>query len=144
VDHASETTRTRQVVRTFYQNYRDRDFNSLAQWLTDDVDFSIEISPDYFPFAGPKHGRDATVAALKELVGSIEHLQYDEVFTVADGVRACVLIHCKVRDRTTGRESKVDLCDVLELRDGNIAWFREFLDTLSATEQMMGKRANFA
>jgi ketosteroid isomerase-like protein len=132
------------VVRTFYQNYRDRDFNSLAQWLADDVDFSIEISTDYFPFAGPKRGRDPTVASLKELVGSIEHLQYDEVFTIADGVRACVFIHCRVRDRATRAESEVDLCDLLELQDGKICWFREFLDTLSATEQMMGKRASFA
>jgi ketosteroid isomerase-like protein len=144
MEHAAETARTREVVATFYQNYRDRNFDALARGLSEEIDFCIEISQDYFPFAGSKRGRDATVASLKELVGAIEHLQYDEVFTLADGARACVFLHCRVRDRATGAESKVDLCDLLELKDGQIIWFREFLDTLSATEQMMGKTANFA
>ena len=93
MEHAAETARTREVVATFYQNYRDRNFDALARGLSEEIDFCIEISQDYFPFAGTKRGRDATVASLKELVGAVEHLQYDEVFTLADGARACVFLH---------------------------------------------------
>ena len=143
MDHATQTAQTRETVATFYQNYRERDFDAVAARLSDDVDWAIEVSQDYFPFAGAKAGRDSVVTALKDLVGALEHVRYDEVFTIADGARACVLTHCKVRDRATEGESTVNLCDVMEVKDGKIVWFREFLDTLSATEQMMGRKANF-
>ena len=143
MDHAAQTQATRQVVAQLYEKFRSGDFEGLGAMLADDVDWSIEVSQDHFPFGGSRRGRAAVLQSLQDLVGTLEHVQYDTQFTLADGNRACTVLRCQVRDRRTGNLSSADLCDLVRIENGKVAWFRELFDTLTATEQALGTKARF-
>ena len=143
MDHAAQTQATRDVVAQLYEKFRSGDLEGLGALLSDDVDWSIEVSQDHFPFGGQRHGRAAVIQSLQELVATLEHLQYDTQFTIVDGDRACMVLRCQVRDKRTGNLSSADLCDLVKVEDGKVAWFREFFDTLTATEQALGTKARF-
>jgi ketosteroid isomerase-like protein len=144
MDHAAQTEQTRKVVAALYDTFRAGDFEGFAAGLAEDVDWTIEMSQDHFPFCGPRRGREAVVAALRDLTAGLEHLQYEPQFMIADGDRACVLARCEVRDRRNGGVTKADLCDLIQVKDGKVASFREIFDTLTATEEIMGVKARFA
>src|SRR5450631_2098395 len=55
---------TRAIVRELYDAYGRRDFERVAALIHDDIDWVIYAPMSVFPFAGPRHGRAAVLAAM--------------------------------------------------------------------------------
>ena len=137
------TETTRAIVAKLYDCFRADEWDGLAVMLDDDIDWSIEMSGELMPFCGPRRSPQQVVEALKGLKSALEHVKYEQVFTIIEGERASVYLRAIVRDRQSGRATAIDLCDLLQIKEGKLVWYREFLDTLSAAEQMAGGRARF-
>lgn len=130
------TDATRVLVQAVYDCFKRRDLEGIGRHLADDVDWHIEGPSELFRFCGMRKGREAALSATRELLEDYEHLGHDVRFLLVDGHRACLYARATIRDRSTGKVASADICDLMEIKDGKIAWFRELFDTLSASEQM--------
>src|SRR5208283_2455478 len=61
---------TRAIVRELYDAYGRRDFERVAALIHADIDWVIYAPMPVFPFAGPRHGRTAVLAAMAEIAVS--------------------------------------------------------------------------
>lgn len=142
--HAALTDANRTIVQRIYDHFHEGDLDAVGAYLADDVDWHIEGSPELFAFGGACNGRDAALSALRTLIGRYEHLQHEPRFIMVDGDRACMFAFARIRDRDSGQVASADVCDLLELRDGKVVWFREIFDTLSAAEQISARAMRHA
>jgi ketosteroid isomerase-like protein len=132
------TERTRAVIRSVYEAYAAGDLDRLAPALSEEVDWAI-LAPEYlFGFAGERRGREAVMATLREIRRLHDILSYEPQVVLADGSEACVYSICRVRDRESGREAVVEICDLMRLERGRIIWFREFIDPVKAAVALFG------
>lgn len=135
-DHAARTESNRAIVHRIYDHFHRGELDEVGTYLAEDVDWHIEGPSEVFAFGGACSGRQAVLSALRTLVGRYEHLQHEPRFIMVDGDRACMFAVARIRDRETGRVAGADICDLIELRDGKVVWFREIFDSLAAAEQM--------
>lgn len=136
VDGSTLTETTRKIVHEIYGHFHRGDIGAVGDYLADDVDWHIEGPAEVFAFGGSCSGRQAVMTALRTLLDRYEHLQHEPRFILVDGSRACLFARAKIRDRGTGGVATADICDLMELKDGKVVWFREIFDTLSAAEQL--------
>ena len=138
------TKATRDLVEALYAGYRAGDLEATAAALAQDVDWAI-LAPEYlFDFAGARSGRAGVLAALQEIRRGYEFLAYEPQFVLADGDHACVYVRAEVRDRASGSTAEIELCDVMRVSDGQIVWFREFIDSVHAAVALFGGDARAA
>ena len=62
---------TRAIVRELYDAYGRRDFERVAALIHDDIDWVIYAPMSVFPFAGPRRGRAAVLAAMAEIAAGL-------------------------------------------------------------------------
>jgi ketosteroid isomerase-like protein len=103
-----------------------------------DLDTALEIihadctwiyaGPDRIPFAGSYHGPDGVAAYLQKFGEEMEILSFEPTLTV-DG--DLVILRAKElnRHKISGRELNLDVTQVYEVRNGQIIFFQEFVDT---------------
>lgn len=132
----SPTEQTRALVQDVYGHFKRGDLEAVGRFLAEDIEWFIEGPNAVFGFCGQRKGRAAAMEALRMLTEDYEHLGHEARFLLADGNRACLFARATIRHRATGQEVAADICDLMEIADGKITWFREVFDTLSASEQM--------
>ena len=135
-DHTARTESNRAIVHRIYGHFQKGELDEVGTYLAEDVDWHIEGPSEIFAFGGACRGRSAVLLALRTLLERYEHLQHEPRFIMVDGDRACLFAFARIRDRDSGRIASADICDLMELRDGKVVWFREVFDTLTAAEQM--------
>ena len=128
---------TREAVRELYDAYAQRDFERVAAFIHDDIDWIIYGPIQVFPFVGHKQGRVAVLAGFAEIAKhySIEH--HDAEMTVVDGDQAAVLVNASFVQRSSQRILRVRLANFLRFRDGRLVMFRELFDSFDAVEQAL-------
>jgi ketosteroid isomerase-like protein len=132
------TNAARATVEAVYREYAAGNLEAAAAGLADDIDWAI-LAPAYlFDFAGPRRGRASVLDVLQEIRRTFELLAYEPRIVVAEGEHACVYAIANVRDRSTGRATEIELCDVMRLDGGRIVWFREFIDAVRAATLLFG------
>jgi len=78
---------TRAIVGELYDAYRRRDFERVAALIHDDIDWVIYAPMSVFPFAGPRHGPAAVLAAMAEIAVSFSLESYNPQVTIIEGAR---------------------------------------------------------
>ena len=78
---------TRAIVRELYDAYGRRDFERVAALIHADIDWVIYAPMPVFPFAGPRHGRTAVLAAMAEIAVSFSLESYNPQVTIIEGAR---------------------------------------------------------
>ncbi len=142
MDGMDRTESTREVVTRVYGHYAAGELEQAVAGLAADVDWSIQAPRHLFPAAGPRRGREEVLRVFRELRGSYEFLAYEPAMILADGDAACVYVRCVLRHAETGGGASLELCDVLKVRDGEIVWFREFVDAADAALALSGALAD--
>lgn len=130
---------TRELVRDLYDAYARRDGARVAGFIHDDIDWVMYGPVAIFPFAGPRRGRAAAMAAL---AGIAEHFllnSHQLEFVIADGDRAAVIADVSFTQRATNRIMRFRLANFLRFRDGKLIEFREFSNTFDVVEQALGR-----
>jgi len=130
---------TRAIVRELYDAYGRRDFERVAALIHDDIDWVIYAPMSVFPFAGPRHGRTAVLAAMAEIAVSFSLESYNPQVTIIEGARAALMSDVGYRQRTTGRVLRLRIAGFMRLQDSRLIEYREFIDSFDAVEQALGR-----
>ena len=134
---------SRQRVRDFYEARMSRDADAIAQFLHDDVEWTVAGPIDLFPFCGQHHGKAAVIDAMVRVAPSvfkITKLNLDEL--LIDGDRAAAFNRLAATQSGTGRTITYQRAEFFLFRDNRILVYRSILDSFDAAEQMLGHSIN--
>jgi len=134
---ANQDVRT--LVRDMYSAYEARDFSRVGDLIHDDVDWIIYGPKEVFPFVGPRQGKAAVLAALKDIATDYELNRYTPEITLVDGDRAAVMSDVSFTQKSSGRKLRFRLVNFLRFKDGRIVEFREFANTFDLVAQALGR-----
>jgi ketosteroid isomerase-like protein len=134
----SEQT-TRAAVTALYDAYARRDFDRVAAYIDDDIDWIIYAPINIFPFVGARRGKAAVLEALGGIARDYELERYEPKIILIEGDRAAVLSEVAFRQRASGRVLSFQLANFLRWRDGRVVEFREFANTFDLVEQALGR-----
>jgi ketosteroid isomerase-like protein len=129
----------RAIVTDLYAAYARRDFDRVAALIHDDIDWVIYAPMSVFPFAGPRRGRPAVLAAMAEIAKSFSLESYKPEVMLVEGERAALISDVSYRQRSTGRVLRLRIAGFLRLQDGRVVEYREFIDSFDAVEQALGR-----
>ncbi len=130
---------SRQRVRDFYEARMSRDPEIIAQFLHDDVDWTIAGPVDLIPFCGQHHGKKAAVDTMVRVAPSVfkvTKLNLDEL--LIDGDRAAGFNRLSAIQSGTGRTITYQRAEFFLFRDNKIKSYRAVLDSFDLSEQMLG------
>jgi len=130
----------RAIVTDLYAAYARRDFDWVAALIHDNIDWVIYAPMSVFPFAGPRRGRAAVLAAMAEIAKSFSLESYKPEVVLIDGARAALISNVSYRQRSTGRVLRLRIAGFLRLQDGRVTEYREFIDSFDAVEQALGRQ----
>lgn len=130
---------TRAIIGELYGAYGRRDFERVAALIHDDIDWVIYAPVAVFPFAGPRKGRAAVLAAMAEIAQAFALESYKPEVMLVDGARAALMSDVSYKQRSTARVLRVRIAGFLRLQDGRLIEYREFIDSFDAVEQALGR-----
>jgi ketosteroid isomerase-like protein len=130
---------TRAAVKELYDAYVRRDFDRVASFIDDDVEWIIYAPMHVFPFAGQRHGKRAVLEALGGIAQDYEIARYEPKVMIAEDDWAAVMSNVAFKQRSTGRTISFHIADFLRFRDGRLVEFREFANTFDVVEQALGR-----
>ena len=134
---------SRQRVRDFYEARMLLDPDAIAQFLHDDVEWTVAGPVDLFPFCGQHHGKGAVMDAMLRVAPSVfkvTKLNLDEL--LVDGDRAAAFNRLAAIQSGTGRTITYQRAEFFLFRDNKILVYRSVLDSFDAAEQMLGHTIN--
>lgn len=129
----------RSVVEAFYKAYAARNVGKIAEFLDDDVEWTISGPIDVLPFCGKHHGK----AAVLDLIGR----QIPEVLQVfsfvpdailVDGDKVAMLNRQSARRANDRRVISYRVANFMRFRDGKLVENLSLLDSFDAVEQVLG------
>lgn len=130
---------TRTLVADLYDAYRRRDFDRVASYLHDDIDWIIYAPMNIFPFVGARRGKAAVLEALGGIAKDYTIERYEPKVIVVEGDRAAVMSEVAFRQRSSGRVLSFQLANFLLFRNSKVIEFREFANTFDLVEQALGR-----
>jgi ketosteroid isomerase-like protein len=122
------TARNRARVEAIYAAYRAGDMPTVMAALREDIRWTSGEEPGA-PWCGVRVGRDGVAAYFAALAAECRILDYRIGRIIVDGDCAAVTATVRARFHRSGEERELDKVDVLLMRDGQVAEFREYYDT---------------
>ena len=133
------STIPRSVVEEFYRAYAARDAAKVAEFLDDEVEWSISGPVDVLPFCGQRRGKQAVLDLIERLVPDVFRIFSFVVDAVLiDGERVATLNRLSARRGNDGRVISYRLAHFLRFRDGKIVENLSLIDSFDAVEQVLG------
>jgi ketosteroid isomerase-like protein len=130
---------TREVVEAFYKAYAARDAAKIAEFLDDDVEWTISGPVDVLPFCGTRHGKAAVLDLIERQVPSVFRIfSFVPDAMLVDGDRAATLNRLSATRRHDGRVISYRLAHFIRFRDGKVIENLSLIDSFDAVEQVLG------
>jgi ketosteroid isomerase-like protein len=129
----------RAVVEAFYRAYAVRDAAKVAEFLDDNVEWTISGPVDYLPFCGVHRGK----ADVLDLIGR-QVPQVLRVFSfvpdaiLIDGDRVAMLSRQSAKRTGDHRVISYRVANFIRFRDGKVIDNLSLLDSFDAVEQVLG------
>ncbi len=120
---------TEQLIRNIFDARKAGEVDDVMRYLTPDVSLRFPGSPASETLARESSSRDSVRAHLVDLVREWRWTGYEIVSTLIDGDSVAVHIRQSVVHTPTGKANTVEVVDLIELRDGKVCAFVEFVDT---------------
>jgi ketosteroid isomerase-like protein len=129
----------RSVVEAFYRAYAARDAAKVAEFLDDDVEWTISGPIDVLPFCGTRHGKAAVLDIIERLVPEVFHIfSFVPDAVLIDGDRVATLNRLAARHHNDDRVISYRLAHFLRFRDGKVIENVSLIDSFDAVEQVLG------
>jgi len=132
-----------QRVRDFYEARTSRDPDLMAQFLHDDVEWTIAGPIDLIPYCGQYHGKEAALDALARVAPSVfrvTKVNLNEI--LIDGDRAATFSRLAAVLHGTDRTITYQRAEFFQFRDNKIIGYRAVFDSFDMAEQMLGHAIN--
>jgi ketosteroid isomerase-like protein len=129
----------RSVVDAFYKAYAARDAKKMAEFIDDDVEWTISGPVDLLPFCGTRRGKAAVLDLIERLVPEVFVVfSFVPDSTVVDGDQVATLNRLSARRTDDGRVISYRLAHFMRFRDGKAVENLSPLDSFDAVEQVLG------
>jgi ketosteroid isomerase-like protein len=129
----------RAVVEAFYRALADRDVNTLARYLDDDVIWTISGPVDILPFCGRRVGKDGVMKLLmQDSPAFLSGRRFVPNTMVVDGNNAAVLARLTATKREDGHAISYRIAHFIKFRDEKVVEYVSIIDSFDAVEQMLG------
>ena len=130
---------SRDVVDAFYEAYGARDLERTADFLADDVEWTISGPVDVLLFCGTRHGKAAVLDMMGRLVPLVfDVAKYERSTTLIDGDRVATLNRLWARHKGDGRIISYRLAHFMRFRNGKVVENLSLIDSFDAVEQVLG------
>jgi len=130
----------RERLNTLYAALKLGQFDFVLNALDESIEFISYAPIEVFPFLGHVRGKAAMAKLLRDGYRQFDFLTYEPLSMVVESDHVAVQIFVRVVNRQTGRSVQVVVAHFLRFRDGKIVEIREFMDSLRAAEQALGRR----
>ena len=130
---------SRSVVEAYYKAYAARDAKVVAEYLDDNVEWTISGPVDVLPFCGKRHGKAAVLELIERLVPQvISVFSFTPDAMLIDGDRVATLNRLGATRTADGRVIRYRLAHFTRFRDGKVIENISLLDSYDAAEQVLG------
>jgi ketosteroid isomerase-like protein len=128
----------RAVVEAFYKAYAARDAKKVAEFLDDNVEWTISGPVDFLPFCGKRYCKAAVLELIERGVPAIfEVFSFISDSMVVDGDQVATLNRLAATGRD-GRVIRYRLAHFMRFRAGKLIENLSPLDSFDAVEQVLG------
>jgi ketosteroid isomerase-like protein len=129
----------RSVVDAFYKAYAARDARKIAEFLDDDVEWTISGPVDVLPFCGTRHGKAAVLDLIERLVPEVFRVfSFVPDAVLVDGDQVATLNRLSARRNGDGRVISYRLSHFMRFRNGKVVENISLIDSFDAVEQVLG------
>jgi ketosteroid isomerase-like protein len=130
---------SRNVVEAFYDAYSTRDLAKVAQYLDDNVEWTISGPVDILPFCGTRHGKAAVLSWLKQQVpDTFRAFQFVPTSMLVDGDRVARLNRVRAIRRKDNRVISYRLAQFIRFNGDKVVEYISIIDSFDAVEQVLG------
>ncbi len=127
------------MVEAFYEAYAACDAHKVAEFLDDDVQWTISGPVGLLPFCGTRKGKAAVIDMIeREVPAVISVFSFTPDAIVIDGDRVATLNRLAAKGSADGRVIRYRLAHFLRFRDGKVIENLSLLDSFDAAEQVLG------
>lgn len=130
---------SREAIDAFYSAYFYHDAGKVAEFLHDDVSWTISGPVDVLPFCGLHRGKAAVLDLVGRVVPSIFRVfSVVRGSTLIDGDRVATLNRLSGRRSDDGRVISYRLAHFMRFRDDKVIENISVMDSFDAVEQLLG------
>lgn len=130
----------RAVVEAFYMVYAARDADKIAEFLDDDVKWTISGPVDFLPFCGTHRGKADVLDLIKRQIPQVlRTFSFVPDAILIDGDQVAMLNRQSARRTADGRVISYRVANFIRFRDGKVVENVSLLDTFDAVEQVLGR-----
>jgi ketosteroid isomerase-like protein len=135
---------SRSVVERFCKAYAVRDTDQVAEFLDDDVEWTISGPIEYLHFCGTHRGKDNVLDLIRRRIPEvIRTFSFLPESVLVDGDQLAMLHRQSSRRAADGRVINFRVANFIRFRDNKIVSNLSLLDTFDAVEQVLGHRIQF-
>lgn len=118
------------IIEKLYEAFRHGDLPSIQSLLDENVDWLFVGPSEELPWAGPRHGRAATIESFFRIAAEkLEVLEFGSRELMEFDDKVLSLGHERMRVKATGKIFETDWIHLFTLANGKIVRLREFSDT---------------
>jgi ketosteroid isomerase-like protein len=129
----------RAVVEAFYKAYAERDIDSIAPFIDDNVEWTISGPVDVLTFAGTFHGKAAVLDVMARLVPEVfQVFCFVPSMTLVEGDRVATLNRLWAKRTEDGRVISYRLAHFMRFAHGKVVDNLTLIDSFDAVEQVLG------
>jgi ketosteroid isomerase-like protein len=129
----------RSVVQAFYKAYAARDIAKVADFVADDVTWTISGPVDVLSFCGTCHGKDAALDMIGRKISDVYRVVgFEPHAMLVDGEWAATFVRLSARMNDGERMVSYRLAHFLRFRDDKIVEAQAIIDSYDAAEQVLG------
>ena len=132
------TRTTREIAEAFYRAYTARDTAAMADFLADDVEWTISGPVDVLPFCGTHYGKAAVLDLVENGVPAVFRVfsfALDQM--LVDGDRVATLNRLSART-PNGRVISYRVAHFFHFQNGKLVENLSLIDSFDAVEQVLG------
>lgn len=130
---------SREAIDAFYEAYFYHDAAKVADFLHDDVSWTISGPVGVLPYCGAHRGKAAVLDLVGRVVPSVFRVfSFVRVSTLIDGDRVATLNRLSGRHSGDGRVISYRLAHFMRFRDGKVIENISLMDSYNAVEQLVG------
>jgi ketosteroid isomerase-like protein len=127
------------LVEAFYKAYLDRDVERVAEFLADDVEWSISGPVDLLHFCGMRRGKAAVLDVItRQFPELFRFRRLSDDALLIDGDRVAKLSRFTAGRNDSNRMISYRVAYFLRFRDGKVTEFTAIIDSFDAVEQVLG------
>jgi ketosteroid isomerase-like protein len=127
-----DRSETEAFVRKFYAARVEGDMETLADAFAGNARFQVAGSPEFSMLATFIEGHEGVMALIQTIVDSFALEDFTMLDLLIDGGKVAVRWRASVTRPDTGESFTTELADFLEIENGKVVSFTEFLDTALA------------